>query len=253
MRKYLKIVLPIILIFGWEAVAILLNNPFILPRIEAVVAVLLEPTKNILGSGSLLEGAGLSLYRVLLGFLTAAAVAIPLGILMGRYPTVQDLADGVIQLFRPIPPLAWLPVALAWFKIGLTSIVFIIFIGAFFPIVLNTIAGVKSVNRTWLETATVYGASERQIMTKVVLPAAAPTIWTGLRVSLGIAWQCVVAAEMLPGTTSGLGYMIMAAYNLGQMQVIIAGMIVIGFISLVLDALFRGVEGRMFAWQGRYQ
>ena len=253
MRKYLKIVLPIILIFGWETVAILLNNPFILPRIETVIAVLLEPTKNILGSGSLLEGAGLSLYRVLLGFLTAAAVAIPLGILMGRYPMVQDLADGVIQVFRPIPPLAWLPVALAWFKIGLTSIVFIIFIGAFFPIVLNTIAGVKSVNRTWLETATVYGASGRQIMTKVVLPAAAPTIWTGLRVSLGIAWQCVVAAEMLPGTTSGLGYMIMAAYNLGQMQVIIAGMIVIGFISLVLDALFREVEVRMFAWQGRYQ
>ncbi|TAJ44626.1 ABC transporter permease [Methanofollis fontis] len=251
MRNYLKIILPIIILFGWEAVAIALNNPFILPPIEDVLAVLLEPTKNILGSGSLLEGAERSLFRVLLGFLVASAVAIPLGIVMGRYSIVQDLTDPVIQLLRPIPPLAWLPIALAWFKIGLTSIVFIIFIGAFFPILLNTIAGVKSVNRTWLETATVYGASEGQIMAKVVLPAAAPTIWTGLRVGLGIAWQCVVAAEMLPGTTSGLGYMIMAAYNLGQMQVIIAGMIVIGLIALALDSLFRVVEQRQFRWQGR--
>jgi len=172
---------------------------------------------------------------------------------MGWFKFLDSIFDPIVEILRPIPPLAWIPFAIIWFGITNTAAGFIIFIGAFFPILLNTVAGVKGVNRTWLETATVYGANERQIMTKVVLPAAAPTIWTGLRVSLGIAWQCVVAAEMLPGTSSGLGYMIMAAYNLGQMQVIIAGMIVIGFISLTLDTIFRAVEGRMFVWQGRYQ
>ena len=250
MKRYLKFVIPILLILVWQVLAILVNNEFILPSVDSVVAVLIHPTVNILGSGSLLENGMTSLVRVVLGFAIGVLVAVPLGILMGHLEIANDLFDSIIQILRPIPPIAWIPLALAWFKIGLASILFIIFIGAFFPVLLNTIDGVRRVSRTWIETAYIFGTSELQLIYKVIIPAAAPTIWTGLRVGFGIAWMSVVAAEMLPGTSSGLGYLIMYSYNYGQVQVIIAGMIVIGFIGLSIDFILREIEKRKFQWQG---
>jgi NitT/TauT family transport system permease protein len=245
----LKVLLPLGIIIGWEVCAILLNNPFILPRLESVFAVLFTPTADILGNGNLITNAVTSLERVMLGFLIAAALAIPLGICMARSDYVFDLFDSTMQLLRPIPPLAWVPLALAWFKIGLASMVFIIAMGAFFPILLNTLDGVRSVKRTWIESAEILGANQRQVMLKVVLPGAAPTIWTGLRVGFGIAWMCVVAAEMMPGTNSGLGFLIMSSYNWGQVQVIIAGMVVIGLIGIGFDTLFKAIDRRSFSWR----
>ena len=250
MKRYLKFVLPILLILVWQVLAVLVNNEFILPSVDSVVAVLIHPTVNILGSGSLLENGMTSLVRVVLGFAIGVLVAVPLGILMGHLEIANDFFDSIIQILRPIPPIAWIPLALAWFKIGLASILFIIFIGAFFPVLLNTIDGVRRVSRTWIETAYIFGTSELQLIYKVIIPAAAPTIWTGLRVGFGIAWMSVVAAEMLPGTSSGLGYLIMYSYNYGQVQVIIAGMIVIGFIGLSIDFILREIEKRKFQWQG---
>jgi NitT/TauT family transport system permease protein len=250
MKRYLKYALPIILIFAWELVAILVNNEFILPRVESVVMVLLQPFDDLFGSGSLVENAFMSIYRVVTGFLLGACVAIPLGILMGRMGWINDAVDPILQILRPIPPIAWIPLALAWFKIGFGSIVFIIFIGAFFPVLLNTIDGVKRVNKTWIEIAQIFGATDLQLLAKVIVPASLPTIWTGLRVGFGIAWMSVVAAEMLPGTTSGLGYLILYAYNFGQIQVIVAGMIVIGLIGLCIDYLLKRVETKKFHWQG---
>jgi NitT/TauT family transport system permease protein len=248
-RSLLKFLLPVAIIVGWELLAIWLDNPFILPRLESVVAVLLTPTADILGNGSLITNAATSLERVLTGFLVAAAIAIPLGISMGRYGTVHEIFDSLMQLLRPIPPLAWVPLALAWFKIGLVSMVFIIGMGAFFPILLNTLDGVKGVKKNWIETAEILGAKERQILSRVILPGAAPTIWTGLRVGFGIAWMCVVAAEMMPGTNSGLGYLIISAYNWGQVPVIIAGMIVIGIIGIGFDYLFKAIDRHSFSWR----
>lgn len=249
MRWYLKVIPLFLLLFAWEVAAILINNSFILPTPDSVAAVLLSPTADILGSGSIIDNAVLSIWRVLLGFGAAVLCAVPIGIIIGRYRTIEDLVNPIIQLLRPIPPLAWIPLALAWFKIGLFSIVFIIFIGSFFPILINSIDGVRRVNRTWIETARIYGAKGWKLLAYVILPAAAPVIWTGLRVGFGIAWMCVVAAEMLPGTTSGIGYLIMYSYNWGQVQVIIAGMIVIGIIGIAVDILFRAVEKRKFQWQ----
>jgi NitT/TauT family transport system permease protein len=248
-RPLLHLLLPVAIIAGWELLAVAINNQFILPRLESVLAVLLAPTADILGSGNLVGNAAVSLQRVILGFLVAAVLAIPLGVGMARSAAVHDFFDSTMQLLRPIPPLAWVPLALAWFKIGLTSMVFIIGMGAFFPILLNTIDGVKGVKKTWIETAQILGAREKNILTRVILPGAAPTIWTGLRVGLGIAWMCVVAAEMMPGTNSGLGYLIMASYNWGQVQVIIAGMVVIGLIGIGFDYLFKTVERRSFRWR----
>ena len=245
----LKVMLPLLIIIGWEIISILLNNEFILPRLESVFLVLLSPTADILGYGNLITNAVTSLERVILGFLIAAGLAIPLGIGMARSDYINDFFDSTMQLMRPIPPLAWVPLALAWFKIGLASMVFIITLGAFFPILLNTLDGVKSVKRNWIESAEILGANHRQVMLKVILPGAAPTIWTGLRVGFGIAWMCVVAAEMMPGTNSGLGYLIMSSYNWGQVQVIIAGMIVIGLIGIGFDYLFKAIDRRLFSWR----
>lgn len=246
---FLKIALPVLIIVGWAILAWIIDNPFILPTIESVLDVLLEPFADILGSGSLMENALISLSRVIIGFAVAIALAVPLGIGMARSEKVHDFFDSAVQIFRPIPPLAWVPLALAWFRIGLISMVFIIAIGAFFPILLNTLDGVKGVKRTWIEAAHTLGAGESQILSKVVIPAAAPTIWTGLRVGFGIGWMCVVAAEMMPGTSSGIGYLIINSYNWGQVNVIIAGIIVIGLIGLGVDYLFKFVERKKFMWR----
>lgn len=246
------LILPVLLIIGWEVIAIAINNPFYLPRIESVIPLLLNPfsTDFTLGTGSLADNALISIERVLIGFGIAAVVAIPFGIGMGRSTRINDFFDSTLEMLRPVPPLAWIPLALAWFRLGIASIVFIIFIGSFFPVLLNTIDGVRGVKKTWIEVGTTLGASEWQVLLKTIVPGAAPTIWTGLRVGFGIAWMCVVAAEILPGPTSGLGYLIMYAYNLGQMNVIIAGMITIGLIGLAADLVFRLVENRFFLWRG---
>ena len=245
----LKIALPVIIIISWEVLSVVIDNPFILPSIGSVLLVLSRPFADILGSGSLVGNAMVSLGRVLIGFFVAAALAIPLGIGMARNGKVYDFFDSTIQVFRPIPPLAWVPLALAWFRIGLLSMVFIIAIGAFFPILLNTLDGVKSIKMTWIEAAHTLGAKEPQVLVSVVLPGAAPTIWTGLRVGFGIAWMCVVAAEMMPGTNSGIGYLIITSYNWGQVQVIIAGIVIIGVIGLGIDYLFKIVESKKFMWR----
>ena len=212
------------MILVWQALALYVNNPFVLPTLDAVLSVLLKPTADILGSGSLLENARLSLVRVTLGFLIAASLAVPLGVAIGRWEVFKDVSEGLISALRPIPPLAWVPLALAWLKIGLLSMIFIIALGAFFPILLSTMHGVQGVRRSWLEAIAMMGADERRLLSRVVLPAAAPEIWTGMRIGFGIAWMCVVAAEMLPGANSGLGNLIMYAYGWGQIQVVVAGM-----------------------------
>jgi len=250
LMKLLKnITLPILGILAWEFLAIYLNNPVILPKVESVISILLNPGVGILGTGNLIENTIVSIERVLIGFFVAGAIAIPLGILMGYYSTVNELIDTTVELFRPIPPLAWVPLALAWFGIGETSMHFIIFIGAFFPILINTISGVKSVPIIMIEAAKTLGGSTRNILQSVVIPASSPDIVTGLRVGVGIAWMCVVAAEMLPGSDAGLGYLIMYAYSLSKMNVVVASMIIIGIIGLFLDRGLRFIENRYFSWK----
>jgi NitT/TauT family transport system permease protein len=192
----------------------------------------------------------MSLQRVGLGFLVATCLAVPLGVAMGRWEPLKEAFDGIVSALRPVPPLAWVPLALAWLKIGLASIVFIIALGAFFPVLLNTMQGVRGVKKNWIEAITMMGAKEHDLMVRVILPAAAPEIWTGMRIGFGIAWMCVVAAEMLPGTSTGLGYLIMYAYSWGQIQVVMAGMIAIGFIGIIIDRFFVSVERRWLSWRG---
>jgi NitT/TauT family transport system permease protein len=249
-RTVLKLMMPLAIIALWETLSISIHNQFILPDIQSVLMVLLSPGTDIMGSGSLIENALMSLQRVCLGFLVATCLAVPLGVSMGRWEPLREALDGMVSALRPVPPLAWVPLALAWLKIGLASIVFIIALGAFFPVLLNTMQGVRGVKKNWIEAISMMGAKEHDLMVRVILPAAAPEIWTGMRIGFGIAWMCLVAAEMLPGTSTGLGYLIMYAYSWGQIQVVMAGMIAIGIIGIGIDRFFVTVERRWLSWRG---
>lgn len=249
MKWYFKLILPALFIFGWAIVSILINNEYILPNVQNILSILIKPLEDIFGYSSLVENSFVSIYRVSLGFIIACGIAVPLGILLGRYQVLEDFCDGLIQILRPIPPIAWVPLSMAWFGIGVAAIEFIIVIGCIFPILVNTIDGVKRVKKSWIETARIYQANEWQVMSKVIVPAAGPAIWSGLRVGFGIAWMSVVAAEMMPGTMQGLGNLIMQTFALGQINVVVAGMVAIGIIGIVMDQFFQYVQKRKFGWE----
>jgi ABC-type nitrate/sulfonate/bicarbonate transport system permease component len=180
----------------------------------------------------------------------ALVVAIPLGIVCGWSRLLRDMLTPVIETVRPIPPLAWIPLAILWFGIGLRSAAFIIFLGCFFPILLSTISGVLSVDPVLISAAKTLGATPRQIFYKVLLPGATPSIFTGLRIGLGIGWMTLVAAEFT-GVKSGygLGYMIMTARDIQRPDLVIAGMAVIGFTGFLLDTVLRRLETRTLRWR----
>jgi NitT/TauT family transport system permease protein len=192
--------------------------------------------------------AGWSLLRVVLGFLVAALIAIPLGVAMGWSRSVMYIVNPVVEILRPIPPIAWIGLALLWFGFGLSSAVFLVFIGAFFPILLNTIDGVRNVDKRLIEVAYTFGAKDREVLTKVVILAASPTIYTGLRVGMGIGWMCVVAAEMI-AVKYGLGELILDATNLLKTDQVMVGMITIGILGLAINFLFEWAGTWLFQWQ----
>ena len=232
----------------WQAVAdLVVANPFVLPSFTDVVSAFID----LLGSGRLLADLITSLKHFAIGIGAAFLLGVPIGIIMGWFRVADAIIDPIIEVLRPIPPLAWIPFAIIWFGLTPLAAGFVIFIGAFFPILINTVDGVQGVRTRWIEVADMFHATTFERFRTVILPGALPMIWTGLRVSFGVAWMCVVAAEMLPGTTAGLGFLIMYAYNLGQLQVIGAGMIVIGLIGLLADTIFRAGQRRFFSWQGR--
>jgi len=156
----------------------------------------------------------------------------------------------IIEIIRPIPPLAWIPLSILWFGIGLKSAVFIIFLGCFFPIVLSTISGVLSVDKVLIDAAKTLGAQEREIFYKVLLPGSFPSIYTGLRIAMGIGWMTLVAAEFT-GVKSGygVGYMIMTARDIQRPDYILAGMVTIGLIGFLLDLLLRLCERKSLKWR----
>ena len=268
-RILLPFAAPLLVLIIWELIAIELKNDVVLPTVGQVWVLFLHPNEDLLRLGSLLQNLGMSSIRVLCGYSAGLVLALPLGILMGHYKKVNRFMTPLVEILRPMPPLAWIPLILAWFGVAsfatmlgieegewyvfLNNIKFsmliIIFIGAFFPILLNTVYGVSSVRSTLIDSARVLGASERDIFMKILLPAAAPSIVTGMRLGLGVAWMCLVAAEMMPGSISGIGYVITHAYTVARTDIVIAGMVSIGAVGLALDAAFRYFEARCFAWQ----
>lgn len=183
-----------------------------------------------------------SLRRVALGFGAAVVLGIPLGLMLGWYPAADRVVNPVMQILRPISPIAWIPVAIIFFGVGDPAAVFLIFLGAFFPIVVACIDGVSNVPSVYRRAGRNFGLTPAQLLTKVVFPAALPQILIGLRIALGIAWLVVVAAEMI-AVDSGLGYLVIDARNSGKRyDLVVAAMLMIGVIGLILDTAFRRIE-----------
>ncbi|MFH0783175.1 MAG: ABC transporter permease [Pseudomonadota bacterium] len=261
-----RLLLPVLLTVLWQALALWMDKATVLPRLDDVAVVLLHPTVKLLITGSLFENLAISLLRVLLGFMLAVAVAVPLGLAMGYVQGFHRMFDATVEMFRPIPPLAWVPLILAWMGIrGLadwfpflgTSMIWssiqfstlaIIFIGSFFPILLNTVQGVRRIPCEYIESARTLGSDGLHLWCKVLIPASLPLVVTGLRIGLGIGWMCLVAAEMMPGSSSGLGYLIWYAYELMQTDVIVAGMATIGIVGFCMDRGFRFLEN-ILTWE----
>ena len=197
-------------------------------------------------SGELWRHLRDSIKREFVAFLWATS-AIPLGIAMGYWKTVERQVDPLIEVLRPVPPLAWIPLSILWFGIDDTQNQFIIFLGCFFPILLNTIAGVKGVEPNLVRAARCLGASEASILWRVVLRAALPQIITGVRVGLGVGWMALVAAELI-GASTGLGFLINDARTVLRTDYVIVGMATIGIVGLVIDRVIREVIVRTLPW-----
>ena len=179
---------------------------------------------------------GYSIARVLLGFFLAALVAIPVGFLIGMSPLVYKALDPFIQVLKPISPLAWMPLALFTLKDSSVSAIFVIFICSMWPMLINTAFGVASVRKEWLNVAKTLEVGPMRKAFRVILPAAAPTIMTGMRISIGIAWLVIVAAEMLVGGT-GIGYFVWNEWNNHSIANIIRGILAIGLVGMLLDLM----------------
>ena len=238
----------VVLFLVWEwAARIWLpkSQPDLVTLMPAPSAVL-AAGQELLASGDLLHHLWASLNRELTAF-SFALVALPLGIAMGWWPRVNRQLDPVIEILRPIPPIAWIPLSLLWLGIGNAQNQFIIFLGIFFPLLLNTIQGVKNIEPNLVRAARCLGAGELQLLRRVVLPASLPMILTGMRVGFGVGWMALVAAELV-GASSGLGFLINDARSVLRTDIVILGMLTIGFVGLFIDLLIRRIAKALLPW-----
>lgn len=188
-----------------------------------------------------------SVSRVYGGFALALLVALPLGMLIGRVPLIRQVIDPTLQILRPVPVTAWLPLAMIIFGLGPRSAFFLVFLGAFYPILVNTVFGVRSVEPRLFEAASMLGCNGSAQFFRVVLPAALPSIFTGMRLGLGFAWVVIVVGEMT-GVQTGLGAIIMEARQLSRTEIVISGMIVIGIVGFLSDQLVMLLGRRLLSW-----
>ena len=271
-KAFLSAIVPVLFLLFWHSLSLHVNNPIKLPTVAKTLDILLNPLANVVGVGSILRNTYVSLMRVLFGYAAAAVVAVPLGVLIGYSRTAKQMLLPFLNFFRSIPPMSLVPLALAWFGIAslasllglkLTqpgfiilnnmriSMLAIIFFGAFFPILSSAIFGVESVRKTLIDSVRSMGASPVQQITKVYLPHAMPSIFTGLQVGLGTAWMVLICAEMLPGSIAGVGYMISHAYQVARIDVVIAGIISISVVGALLQAVFLIIESFQFRWKNQ--
>jgi NitT/TauT family transport system permease protein len=200
-------------------------------------------TVELIRDGTLWIHIGASLMRVGVGFSLAVLVAVPLGLWLGWVRWAYATLNPLFQILRPISPIAWIPIAILWFGVGNASPIYLIFISSVFPMIVQTTAGVHTIERRYLRAAQNFGVSRYSLFRQVVIPAVLPQIIVGMRIGLGVAWLVVVAAEMI-ALRSGLGYLIIDSRNAGnRYDLVIAGMIIIGLIGLMLDGLMRLLEG----------
>ncbi len=254
-------VVPAVIVLTWEALSRAgVINPMILPAPSRVLLRWIDYLKPLKPydpaagswlawaiSGELPSDAASSLYRVGMGFLIGTGLALVLGLAMGASNAAYAYLNPVLQLLRPIPPIAYVPLAILWFGLGNPPAFFLISLGAFFPVLMNTIAGVRSVDAIYIRAARNLGASRMTLFFRVIVPAATPHIMTGIRVGFGVAFIVVIVAEMI-AVNNGLGYRILEAREYFWSDKIIAGMITIGLLGLGIDALLARLSKYLLRW-----
>ncbi|AMG55386.1 taurine ABC transporter permease TauC [Citrobacter amalonaticus] len=245
--------LTVILAVWWTVAALQLISPLFLPPPDQVMQKLI----TIAGpqgfmDATLWQHLAASLTRIVLALLAAVAFGIPIGIAMGLSPTLRGILDPIIELYRPVPPLAYLPLMVIWFGIGETSKILLIYLAIFAPVAMSALAGVKSAQQVRIRAARSLGASRAQVLWLVILPGALPEILTGLRIGLGVGWSTLVAAELI-AATRGLGFMVQSAGEFLATDVVLAGIAVIAIIAFILELGLRALQRRLTPWHGEVQ
>jgi ABC-type nitrate/sulfonate/bicarbonate transport system permease component len=246
LKRWPGFLLIVLILVLWEyASAQKWIDPVSMPRVSTIA---LSWVKNI-NNGALLESLGPTLARIGAGFGLAALVAIPLGLLMGSVPFIYRLFEPITEFVRPIPSSAYIPVAILFLGIDNEMKVFVVFLAALFPILLNTYSGVRGVDSVLIDTGRTFGVSWMRALWSIVLPASLPSILTGMRISLGISLIVVVVAEMIAGN-SGIGYFILDMQRIFRVPEMFAGIFTLGVLGFAINFLFLKVEGRLLRWRG---
>ena len=242
--RFLPITGLAIFILAWD-VAIRTSEGSLLPTPWQVALAI----KELFVRGLLIKYTVASLFRVTWGFVSAAVIAIPFGLMLGWYRVGEKALNPFIQILRPISPLAWIPISILWFGVGDIAAIFLIFIASFLPMTVTAMNAVSNILPNHINAGRNFGLSHRQLVANVIYPAVTPQLIVGLRITLGVAWLVVVAAEMI-AVNSGLGFLIVDARNAGnRYDLVVAGMVMIGLIGLLLDAGTRRLEKmKSFRW-----
>jgi NitT/TauT family transport system permease protein len=240
-RDWLRVALPcgvgVLFLLAWD-VSVRFSGSDLFPKPIEVARAIVE----LIQHGLLVKYVVASLFRVSWGFALATVVGVPFGLVLGWYTRAAQAFNPLIQIFRPISPIAWIPVAILWFGVSDAAPIFLIFLASVFPITVSAMAAVRNMQPVYVRAAKNFGLSEWELFRQVIFRACLPQIITGLRIALGIAWLVVVAAEMI-AVNSGLGYLIIDARNAGKRyDLVVAGMLMIGLIGLGLDVLVRKLE-----------
>lgn len=245
--------LTVLLAIWWAVAAAQWISPLFLPAPGQVMQKLIAiASPQGFMDATLWQHLAASLARIVVALLAATIIGIPVGIAMGLSPTVRGILDPLIELYRPVPPLAYLPLMVIWFGIGETSKVLLIYLAIFAPVAMSALAGVKSAQQVRIRAAQSLGASRTQVLWLVILPGALPEILTGLRIGLGVGWSTLVAAELI-AATRGLGFMVQSAGEFLATDVVLAGIAVIAIIAFGLELGLRALQRRLTPWHGEVQ
>ncbi|RJT17270.1 taurine ABC transporter permease TauC [Buttiauxella izardii] len=248
----LATITTIILLWWWVAAEQWISPLFLPPPGQVLMKLISIAGPQGFMDATLWQHLAASLMRILTALLAAVLIGIPVGIAMGLSPTIRGILDPLIELYRPVPPLAYLPLMVIWFGIGETSKILLIYLAIFAPVAMSTMAGVRSAKQVRIRAAEALGASRLQVVWHVILPGALPEILTGFRIGLGVGWSTLVAAELI-AATRGLGFMVQSAGEFLATDVVLAGIGVIAVIAFCLELGLRALQRRLTPWHGEGQ
>ncbi|MDE3837869.1 ABC transporter permease [Bacillus methanolicus] len=241
-------IVPLGLVIAWEYLSKIGVFPqHLLPAPTAI----LDTIAGMFQDGTLWSHLGITLYRLIFGFLIGVTAAVLLGASAGYFKTVESLIDPLIQAFRSIPSLAWVPLFILWMGIGESSKIVLIAVGVFFPVYLNIVSGIQGVDRKLIEVGKVYNFNSWQLIRKIILPASLPSFLVGIRSGLGLGWMFVVAAELM-GASKGIGYLLVYGQNTYSPELIISSIVLFAILGKLTDSLLKSLEVKALHWQDTF-